>query len=109
MLWFMKKDKFLNKKFYKFFCDYSTRWNDNDIYGHINNIHYYSFFDSAINKYLIEFGELNIENDPVVGYIVNSNCNYVSPIKYPKSKNKSTEIPEKIKNSLKKILVKNDS
>ena len=152
MLWFMKKDNFLNKKFYKFFCDYSTRWNDNDIYGHINNIHYYSFFDSAINKYLIEFGELNIENDPVVGYIVNSNCNYVSPIKYPnlitvgirvnkignssvnygvaifkindnmasaygefthvfveKSKNKSTEIPEKIKNSLKKILVKNDS
>ena len=83
MLWFMKKDNFLNKKFYKFFYDYSTRWNDNDIYGHVNNIHYYSFFDSAINKYLIEFGELNIENDPVVGYIVNSSCNYVSPIKYP--------------------------
>ena len=39
----MKKDNFLNKKFYKFFCDYNTRWNDNDIYGHINNIHYYSF------------------------------------------------------------------
>ena len=56
---------------------------DNDIYTHINNVTYYSYFDSQINRYLIEEGGLDIQNAAVVAYVVNSNCHYLSPIAYP--------------------------
>jgi len=56
---------------------------DNDIYTHINNVTYYSYFDSPINRYLIEEGGLDIQNAAVVAYVVNSNCHYLSPIAYP--------------------------
>ncbi|MDC0602876.1 acyl-CoA thioesterase [Aliiglaciecola sp.] len=60
-----------------------TRWSDNDIYGHVNNVQYYSFFDSAVNRFLIEHGGLDIHNDQVVGFVVESKCQYFSPIAYP--------------------------
>lgn len=61
----------------------STRWTDNDIYGHVNNAIYYQYFDSVINAYLIEQGELDIHRGEVVGFIVRSECDYFAPVTYP--------------------------
>ncbi len=60
-----------------------TRWMDNDVYGHVNNAHYYSYFDSAINRYLIAAGGLDIHGGEVVGFVVSSRCDYFRPIAYP--------------------------
>jgi acyl-CoA thioester hydrolase len=68
---------------YKVFYPVTTRWMDNDLYGHINNVVYYSYFDTVVNLYLIGKGGLNIHTAPIVGYVVNSGCNYLSPIGYP--------------------------
>ena len=61
----------------------TTRWNDNDIYGHINNVAYYAFFDSAANKYLIAEGGLDVATAAVIGVVVESKCNYHAPLAYP--------------------------
>lgn len=68
---------------YKKFYPITTRWMDNDLYGHVNNVTYYSYFDSAVNRYLIEDGGLDIHDAPVVGYVVRSSCQYLAPIAYP--------------------------
>jgi acyl-CoA thioester hydrolase len=70
---------------YPVFYSLTTRWNDNDIYGHINNVVYYAYFDSVANRYLIEEGGLDIEDGSVVGYVVNSGCDYLSPLSYPQA------------------------
>lgn len=56
---------------------------DNDVYGHVNNAVYYTWFDTVTNAYLIESGVLDIENSPVVGFIVASSCHYRSPVRFP--------------------------
>ena len=61
----------------------TTRWMDNDAYGHINNVVYYSFFDTVVNLWLIEHGALDFAAGPVVGYAVETGCNYFSPLAYP--------------------------
>ena len=61
----------------------TTRWNDNDIYGHINNVAYYAFFDSAANKYLIAEGGLEIHAATVIGLVVESKCQFHAPLAYP--------------------------
>lgn len=68
---------------YRVFYPITTRWADNDIYGHVNNVTYYSYFDSAANRYLIEQGGLDISDSSIVGYVVNSGCEYHAPIAYP--------------------------
>lgn len=68
---------------YPVFFPLSTRWNDNDIYGHVNNVTYYSYFDTAVNRYLIEQGGLDIHASEVVAFVVNSQCNYLQPVSYP--------------------------
>jgi len=68
---------------YRFFYSLTTRWADNDVYGHVNNVIYYYYFDSVANRYLIEEGGLNIGTGEVVGYVVSSGCEYHSPITYP--------------------------
>ncbi len=68
---------------YRVFYPISTRWSDNDIYGHVNNVTYYSYFDTAANRYLIEEGGLDISDGHIVGYVVNSGCEYHAPITYP--------------------------
>ena len=68
---------------YAFLTPITTRWSDNDIYGHVNNVTYYSYFDTVANTYLIEYGHLNIHADQVVGYVVNSGCNYYAPVAFP--------------------------
>ena len=70
---------------YKVFYPISTRWSDNDTYGHINNVIYYSYFDSVANRYLIEEGGLDIADGAVVGYVVSSGCDYHAPASYPEA------------------------
>lgn len=60
-----------------------TRWMDNDVYGHVNNVQYYSYFDTAVNQFLIARGVLDIHNGDVVGFVVDSGCSYFSPIAFP--------------------------
>ena len=68
---------------YRAFRTISTRWMDNDVYGHVNNVVYYSLFDTAINRVLIERGALDIHHGGVIGLMVESNCNYFEPLAYP--------------------------
>jgi acyl-CoA thioester hydrolase len=68
---------------YLFHTPLTTRWADNDIYGHINNVAYYSYFDSAANLYLIEVGGLDIHNSSVIGLVVESRCEFHAPLAYP--------------------------
>jgi len=70
---------------YKHFLNIPTRWMDNDIYGHVNNVVYYSYFDTVINKYLIEQGGFDIANDPVVGIAVETHCQFVHSLQFPDS------------------------
>ncbi|MFT6267412.1 MAG: acyl-CoA thioester hydrolase [Alphaproteobacteria bacterium] len=68
---------------FRYFFNIDTRWMDNDIYGHVNNVVYYSYFDSIVNKYLIEHANLDIHNGQDIGLMVSSNCNYYSSIAFP--------------------------
>jgi acyl-CoA thioester hydrolase len=68
---------------YAHFTGISTRWMDNDVYGHVNNAVYYSFFDTAVNGYLIAAGVLDIQNSPVVGLVVETGCQYFKSIGFP--------------------------
>lgn len=61
----------------------STRWMDNDLYGHINNVQYYSFFDTAVNRYLIGAGALDIHGGEVIGLVIETHCNYFAPLAFP--------------------------
>ncbi|WP_411282163.1 acyl-CoA thioesterase [Gemmatimonas sp.] len=60
-----------------------TRWMDNDVYGHVNNVVYYSFFDTAVNRWLIERGVLDITGSAAIGLVVETQCRYASPITFP--------------------------
>ncbi|WP_372791504.1 acyl-CoA thioesterase [Paraconexibacter sp.] len=60
-----------------------TRWADNDIYGHVNNVQHYAFFDTAINRWLIEEGGLDIHGGDVIGLCAESHCTYSGPFAYP--------------------------
>ena len=60
-----------------------TRWMDNDAYRHVNNVVYYSFFDTVVNRMLIEAGVLDIAASPAVGLVVETGCSYFSPIAFP--------------------------
>ena len=68
---------------YRYFVPITTRWMDNDVYGHINNVTYYSYFDTVANHYLIHEGGLDILTSPVIGLVVESRCTYRAPLAYP--------------------------
>ena len=72
-----------NRSDYNYFCKMSTRWNDNDIYGHLNNVIYYELFDTAVNKWLIKNNLIDIKYGNNIGLIVQSGCNYFSSFEYP--------------------------
>ena len=72
-----------NRSDYNYFSKMATRWNDNDIYGHLNNVIYYELFDSAVNKWLIKNNLIDIKNGNNIGLIVQSGCNYYSSFVYP--------------------------
>ncbi|SDG17299.1 acyl-CoA thioesterase [Phytopseudomonas seleniipraecipitans] len=71
------------REHYRHFQSITTRWHDNDLYGHVNNVTYYSYFDTAVNSYLIETGGLNIHHGEIVGFVVSSSCDYFASIAFP--------------------------
>jgi acyl-CoA thioester hydrolase len=70
---------------YPHFLAIPTRWMDNDVYGHVNNVVYYSYFDTVINEHLIREGGLDIHHGGVVGYCVESQCRYLAPLAFPET------------------------
>ena len=68
---------------YKAFRTIATRWLDNDVYGHINNVVYYSWFDTAVNGLLIELGAIDIHSGVVIGLVIETQCNYFAPLAFP--------------------------
>jgi acyl-CoA thioester hydrolase len=68
---------------YRYFVPITTRWMDNDAYGHVNNVTFYSWFDTAANHYLIHEAGLDIHASPVIGVVVESGCRYHEPVAYP--------------------------
>ena len=60
-----------------------TRWKDNDVYGHVNNVEYYSFFDTIIYEYLIRAGGLDILSGPVIGLCAESHCAFTAALEFP--------------------------
>lgn len=68
---------------YRHFQAIQTRWMDNDVYRHVNNVVYYSFFDTVVNAYLIDKGVLDLEASQIVGLVVETQCNYFSPVAFP--------------------------
>jgi acyl-CoA thioester hydrolase len=68
---------------YKAFRTISTRWMDNDAYGHVNNVVYYSWFDTTVNAHLIEQGVLDVLQSNTIGLVVETQCNYFAPLAFP--------------------------
>jgi acyl-CoA thioester hydrolase len=81
----MKDNEIPRRADYRHFVPLTTRWADNDVYGHVNNVTYYAYFDTAANRYLIDAGGLDIHRDPVFGIVVESMCRYHAPIAFPET------------------------
>lgn len=70
---------------YPHFLAIPTRWMDNDIYGHVNNVVYYSYFDTVVNEYLIREGGLDIHAGGVIGIAVETRCNFFASLEFPET------------------------
>ncbi|HYD96661.1 MAG TPA: thioesterase family protein [Noviherbaspirillum sp.] len=68
---------------YKHFHAITTRWMDNDVYGHVNNVVYYSWFDTVVNEFLVANGVLDFEHSPVIGLVIETQCNYFASVAFP--------------------------
>jgi acyl-CoA thioester hydrolase len=79
------KPEALPRSAYRAFRPITTRWMDNDVYGHVNNVVYYSWFDTAVNAHLIEQGVLDIHNGDTIGLVVETQCNYFAPLAFPQT------------------------
>ncbi|MBX7209552.1 MAG: acyl-CoA thioesterase [Verrucomicrobiaceae bacterium] len=64
-------------------CEITTRWMDNDAYGHVNNVVFYSWFDTVVNEWSIARGLLDVGHSPIIGLVVESGCHYFEPLAYP--------------------------
>ncbi|MFT3856236.1 MAG: thioesterase family protein [Aquabacterium sp.] len=81
----MQRPQAQERSAYAHFSTITTRWMDNDIYGHVNNVTYYSYFDTAVNRYLIEAGVLDIHDGEVIGLVIETHCNYFASLAFPKN------------------------
>jgi acyl-CoA thioester hydrolase len=70
---------------YRHFLTIPTRWMDNDAYGHVNNVTYYSYFDTVVNQLLIARGVLDVEKSETIGLVVETHCNFLAPITFPET------------------------
>ncbi len=70
---------------YRVFRSIPTRWADNDVYGHVNNVVYYSWFDTAVNALLIERGALDIHRGATIGFVAETHCNYFAALAFPQT------------------------
>jgi acyl-CoA thioester hydrolase len=73
----------MSRSAYPYFQAIGTRWKDNDLYGHVNNVEYYSYFDTVINTYLIREGGLDIHAGAVIGVCAESHCRYLKSLAFP--------------------------
>ncbi|MGQ7840281.1 acyl-CoA thioesterase [Burkholderia pseudomallei] len=73
----------LPRSAYRHFLPITTRWMDNDVYGHVNNVVYYSYFDTVVNEYLIRRGALGVARGATIGLVVETQCNYFAPLVFP--------------------------
>ncbi|GAA1540281.1 thioesterase family protein [Kribbella lupini] len=73
----------MDRSVFPHFQAITTRWKDNDVYGHVNNVEYYSFFDTVINAFLIRSGGLDIHGGPVIGLCVESQCTFKASLAFP--------------------------
>ena len=81
----MSQDHTETRDRYRHFLGIQTRWSDNDIYGHVNNVTYYSYFDTVVNCFLIAEGGLDIRDGKVIGVAVETMCRFNKPIVYPEA------------------------
>ena len=81
----MEKPQPLPRGAYPHFLPITTRWMDNDAYGHVNNVVYYSFFDTVVNRFLIDSGAMDFTAGPVIGLVVETGCHYFAPVSYPET------------------------
>ena len=79
------RPKPLSRKDFRAFQTITTRWADNDVYGHVNNVVYYSWFDTAVNSHLIHQGALDIHEGSTIGLVVETQCNYFAPLAFPQA------------------------
>lgn len=79
----MNKPVITERKHFRFFLPIQTRWADNDIYGHVNNVTYYSYFDTAANSLLIQKAGFNIHQSSVIGLVVDSACSFFQELSFP--------------------------
>lgn len=79
----MSRDPFRPRSAYRHWTRISTRWHDNDAYGHVNNTVYYGWFDTAVNAWLVEAGLLDIERGDPIGLVVETGCRYAAPVAFP--------------------------
>jgi len=70
---------------YRYFLAIPTRWMDNDLYGHVNNVVYYAWIDTVVNRYLIDEGGLDIVSGEVIGVAAEGGCRYYAPVAYPET------------------------
>jgi len=68
---------------YRHFLEIPTRWGDNDAYAHINNVVYYSYFDTVVSRYLLASGAIDLTSSEVIGVVVETGCRYLAPISFP--------------------------
>ena len=68
---------------YRFFEEIMTRWHDNDVYGHVNNVVYYAWFDTAVNAFLVRRGLLSLADSEVVGIVAENGCRYHASVSFP--------------------------
>ena len=79
----MSRDPFRGRASYRVWLEIGTRWSDNDPYGHVNNVVYYSWFDTAVNRWLIDEGLLDIARGDLIGLVVETGCRFAKPLAYP--------------------------
>jgi acyl-CoA thioester hydrolase len=80
-----ERPKPLPRAHFAVFQALTTRWLDNDLYGHVNNTVYYSYFDTVVNTHLIHAGALEIHAGEVIGLVVESQCHYFTPLAFPQT------------------------
>ena len=79
----MSREPLRGRHSYKLWREIGTRWGDNDVYGHVNNVVYYGWFDTAVNGWLIDQGLLDIASGDPIGLVVETGCRYARPLAYP--------------------------
>ena len=79
------RDSAKGREYFRHFLPITTRWADNDVYGHVNNVVFYQWFDTVVNQFLISRGTLDIHGGDAIALVVETHCNYFSPVAFPES------------------------